>query len=382
LLPDEFVPRRVWTPWQKAQAAGARVVGGWGGMGFACWLGSVFFMAGYFHLVSPIALLANVVAVPIAFCILGLGLFSLITGTFALSAVTMVVNHANWFAAKLLIFSVEAFALVPRGHLYVEWPRFGAEPVCELVSLDVGEGSAVHVRASANDWLIDAGHERDYERVLLPYLRTRGVNRIDGLLLTHGDSAHVGGANFLLEGFAPRWVGDTFALDRSPTRRALHLDLAKGEQGRRFFKRGDIVPLSRGVQFQVLYPPADWPRALADDKAMVLRLDAAGRRVLFVSDIGFSVEQWFLRNEGDLRADILVKGWPERDHSGTADFISAIRPQAIICAAPKFGTGSDAFDAWAEPMRKRGIQVFNQADCGAVRVRIERDGTLDLATWK
>jgi len=323
-----------------------------------------------------------VVAVPIAFCILGLGLFSLITGTFALSAVTMVVNHANWFAAKALILSVEAFALVPRGHLYVEWPRFRAQPACELVSLDVGEGSAAHIRAGKSDWLIDAGHERDYERTLLPYLRMRGINRIEGLLLSHGDSAHIGGAKFVFEDFGPGWVGDTYALDRSPTRRALHLDLAKGEQGRRFFKRGDMIPLSSGVQFQVLYPPDDWPRALADDKAMVLRLEAAGRRILFVSDIGFSVEQWLLRNEADLEADVVVKGWPERDYSGTADFISAIRPQAIVCAAPKFGTGKDAFDAWAEPMRKRGIQVVSQKDRGAVRVRIERDGTVDLATWR
>jgi beta-lactamase superfamily II metal-dependent hydrolase len=324
---------------------------------------------------------ANLIAVPIAFCILALGLFSLLGGLF-FGALALVVNHANWFCAKALIATVDLFAQVPRGHLYVEWPSLRPAPACEIVALDVGEGAAIHLRAGGRDWLIDAGHHRDYTRMLLPYLRSCGINRLDGMLLTHGDSAHLGGAPLLLDDFLPEWIGESTTLDRSSTRRTLHAELATRNRGRRFFVRGDTIPLAAGADLRVLYPPVDWPRNSADDKALVLRLEAAGRRVLFTSDVGFSVEQWLMANEPDLRADVLIKGWADRDISGTADFIAAVQPVTVVCAAPNFGSGNAKFSEWSEPLRKRGIAVFAQSEIGAVRVKIETDATFSVASWR
>ena len=48
--------------------------------------------------------------------------------------------------------------------------------------------------APANrDWLLDAGTARDYENFLRDYLHSRGIDRLDGLILSHGDSRHLGG---------------------------------------------------------------------------------------------------------------------------------------------------------------------------------------------
>jgi competence protein ComEC len=229
--------------------------------------------------------------------------------------------------------------------------------------------------------MIDTGHRRDYNWMLLPYLRSRGVDRLNGLILTHGDAAHVGGASMLMEDFAPKWVADSFAQDRSPSRREFHAALAAAGVGRRFLCRGDFLELSPGAQLEVIYPPGNWPRALADDKALVFRLKAAGARVLFMADTGFAVEQWLLQNERDLRADIVVKGWPDQDFSGTADFLSAVNPTTVICAAPKFGAGQ-SFDEWAASLRARGVRIFPQEQCGAVRIQMRADGEISVASWR
>ena len=49
--------------------------------------------------------------------------------------------------------------------------------------------------------MLDAGAQRDFERVVREYLRRRGINRLDGLLVTHGDGGHVGGASAVLHDF-------------------------------------------------------------------------------------------------------------------------------------------------------------------------------------
>ena len=66
--------------------------------------------------------------------------------------------------------------------------------------LDVGQGQAVTLRSPAGGTvLIDTagGPNRRFdpgERVVLPFLRSRGVRRVDVLALSHGDLDHAGGA--------------------------------------------------------------------------------------------------------------------------------------------------------------------------------------------
>ena len=57
------------------------------------------------------------------------------------------------------------------------------------------------------DWLFDPGGERDFKRVVRSYLRSRGVNRLDGLVLTHGDATHIGGADAVMQAFQTAAVG-------------------------------------------------------------------------------------------------------------------------------------------------------------------------------
>lgn len=379
--PDEFLPRRLWSWKHRAGMTVAATVAGTLAVGIASWLGSMPFMWGYFHLLSPIALIANIVAVPLAFLILGFGIMSIATGVISASAICTIVNHANWQCAQWLVGWVGWTAQFSSGHHYVEWPEMNRDRICEVVALDAGEGAAIHVRAGDLDWLIDSAHRRDYPRFVLPYLRSRGVDRLDGLFLTHGDTAHVGGAMELIEDLHPRWIGDCAGLDRSGTHRVFHAELVKRSIGRRFFQRGDVVPLGEGVSARVLYPPADHsPQNVADDKALVLRVEANGFRILLTSDIGFSAENWLLKHEADLCADILIKGWADRDFSGTPDFISAIRPQAVVFSAPRFGTSETG--EWAERLKRRGITMISQAEHGAARIAVDRNGEAQLWVWK
>ena len=371
--PDEFLPEELWNRWQHSIVAVWKMIAQATGVTLSAWLGSFVFMAGYFHLISPVAILANAVAVPLAFCVLALGLMSLLLALFA-TPLAVAVNQANWLAAKALLASLAFFSRVPGGYVYVEAPKFEQASACEIMALDVGDGAAIHLRAGVEDWLLDCGNVRDYERSLLPYLRSRGVNRMDGLILTHGDSAHIGAARAVFYDFRPRWVADTTLLDRSPSRRDIHADLAADGFGRRYFERGDEVALGAGAKLSVLYPPHGVVRSVSDDKALVCRIETSGVRVLFVSDAGFFTEHWLVENEPDLRADVLVKGWHSKDFSGTSDFLAHVQPQAIVSSAMPFGSQTENAGEWERTASGSGAALFRQEKCGAVRIEILRDG--------
>jgi ComEC/Rec2-related protein len=371
--PDAFLPKELWSWPQRVRM---RCVGHFAaimGVTIAAWLGSTPFTAGYFHLFSPSALLANLAAVPLAFVVLLLGLASVIFAPIWQTGVILC-NNANWFCAKLLLYVLKLFAVVPGSYVYVETPRLETAPLCEFMVFDLGEGGATHLRSGGSDWLLDCGGSSDYERIVLPYLRSRGVNRLAGLLLTHGDVRHMGGAFTAIQDFRPGSVADSTLRDRSPTRRRLHSELVQMQLGKSLYARGDFIQIGEAAHLRVLFPPAGLRRTASDDMALVVQLEAGGKRVLFMSDSGLPTEQWLLENEPDLRSDLIVKGQHTKDFSGTVNFLTRVAPQAVICTGLGFGEPPAKLDPWEQAVRALGIEVFRQDRAGAVQVEIRPDG--------
>ena len=310
---------------------------------------------------------------PLAFVVLALGLASVLSAAISLRAV-LLFNNANWFAAKAMLVVLHASAALPGGYLYVETPRTTPAPLCELTVFDLGDGGAAHLRADGSDWLLDCGDEPHYEHIVLPSLRSRGVNRLDGLLLTHGDVKHIGGALSAIADFRPFLLADSTVRDRSRTRKHLHESLEQQRLGKGLYARGDFIHLGRAATLRVLYPPAGLKRSVAADMALVLQLQAGGTRTLFMSDSGFTTERWLLANEPDLRSDIVIKGRHPADISGTSDFLARVAPRVVICSAPGYAEPVEKLDAWEKEVAAQNIAVFRQDKTGAVQIAIRQDG--------
>lgn len=373
LEPDPFLPRSLFNARRRFFHHALLWIARACSVSFAAWIGSLPLMLWYYHLVTPISLLANLVVVPIAFFVLAGGLISMLAASFS-SWLSVVFNNANWFLTKIILGAVHLFVQIPGGHLYVEHPHWPSGAALEINVLDLRSGAAVHVRAADRDWLFDAGPARDYERVVRQYLRSRGVNRLDGLALTHGDASHIGGAEGVLLDFRPRQLIDTDAPDRSPVHRKLARLFRRDPGARRPLAAGDEFKLSRDVQARVLFPPRGFEAKTADDKALVIQLLVSGKpRVLFTSDSGGATEELLLQNYPDLHADILIKGQHRSGISGSAEFIDAVRPQAIIATSRDFPESERIKGDWADGVRERGIKLFRQDETGAVQIGFFRD---------
>jgi beta-lactamase superfamily II metal-dependent hydrolase len=256
----------------------------------------------------------------------------------------------------------------------VERPQLTARAKCEILVLDLGDGGSAHVRAAGRDWLLDCGDDFHYSRTVLPYLRTRGVNRLDGLLLTHGNVHHLGAASTALTDFQPRFIAESMLRDRSPNRKKFHEALVADRRGKGLYTRGDFIHLGNAVTMRVLFPPVGLKRTSAADMALVLQLQCGSTRALFMSDSGFSTEQWLLDNEPDLKSDIVIKGQHSKDLSGTLDFLARVAPKVVVCGSLGYAEPVEKLDAWEKSTTAQGIDVFRQDHTGAVRIDIGDGG--------
>ncbi|MDQ3199905.1 MAG: ComEC/Rec2 family competence protein [Verrucomicrobiota bacterium] len=367
--PDPFLPRSLVSRTRRCFLQIYRWIAGGISVSAAAWVGSLLFIIWYFYLITPISLLANLMVIPIAFGVLAVGLLSLVAAPFS-TALSLVFNNANWSLCHFILGLVQLFARLPTGHLYVERPHWPTGVRTEITVLDAGAGAAVHLRTAGRDWLLDAGSTRDYDRLLRDYLHSRGIDRLDGLVLSHGDSLHLGGANALLEEFRPRRLLDNGAPDRSSVHRAI-IDRYRE---REIVAHGSEWLLSNRVRARVLYPPPGSKAKAADDQALVLQLVIGNKyRILLVSDSGPATEEELLKRPNELRSNILIKGQNYSGVSGSPEFLAAVQPQVVVATSVDFPARERIPDAWAAEVRARGIRLFRQDETGAVKLEFFRD---------
>lgn len=230
----------------------------------------------------------------------------------------------------------------------------------DLLAADIGQGNAVLVRTAQRSLVYDAGPRYSAEsdaghRVLVPLLRALG-ERIDRLVLSHGDADHIGGAAPVLA-----QQNEADLLSSLPADHALNR-LRAGQRcvaGQRW--EWD------GVRFQILHPrDEDYERVRRTNAlSCVLRIEAQGRVALLAGDIEAAQEQRLAESAGALRADVLLVPHHGSKTSSTSAFVQAVSPRwALVQAGYRNRFGHPAADVVAR-YRAVGSTVSLSSECGA-----------------
>lgn len=326
----------------------------WGVTQWAVTIGSLpllLLLFQQFSLVSPIA---NAVAIPlVSFVITPLALlFAAVPWppvlTFDHWLMSCLMRLLEWLAdwpvwqqaappvwAALLAGLGVVWSLLPRGFparwlgLCLMLPAFfwpAPRPAVGdawLEVLDVGQGLAVLVRTAKHALLYDTGPlysaESDAgQRIVVPYLRATGVDRLDAMIVTHRDKDHSGGVRSVQEAV--------------PIARTLSSVDGLGEP----CMAGQSWDWD-GVRFTLLHPTAgdyEKPTRKTNDMSCVLRvarIDNADRGVLLTADIEARDEKALLaRSPEALRSAVMLAPHHGSRTSSTPEFIAAVNAREVI----------------------------------------------------
>jgi len=237
--------------------------------------------------------------------------------------------------------------------------------------LDVGQGLASVVRTREHTLVYDPGPlysaESDAgQRVVVPYLRSLGIARVDMLMVTHRDSDHSGGTASVLSALA---VGEV----RSSVGEIPGQPCLAGQSW-----------TWDGVAFEVLHPDATAYAVAgkANHLSCVLRITAGGRRMLLTSDIEAPDEAALLaRYPGQLAADVLLVPHHGSRTSSTPAFLAAVGPSAaIIPVGYRNRFGHPKADI-VERFMTMGIPLWRTDRDGAVQIELGAEG-LALSGWR
>lgn len=240
----------------------------------------------------------------------------------------------------------------------------------QISVLDIGQGLSVFIRTAQHRLLYDTGPRLGTsdagKRLILPFLRAEGVNKLDGLIVSHNDSDHSGGLESILQALPVDWLLSSLP---EPPAEVRHLACQAGQTW-----------TWEEVRFDML-SPAMGAHGKDNSLSCVLKMSSPWGSVLLTGDIERNTEQALLDNPA-LASDVLLVPHHGSKTSSTPAFIAAVAPSVSIISLGYLNRyhhpHADVLARYAEA----GSLLYRTDIHGAIIVNFAKNMPITITPWR
>lgn len=247
----------------------------------------------------------------------------------------------------------------------------GSSGTLRVIFLDVGQGaSQLLIGPTGKTMLIDAGNN-DKEQVMLNYLYTYGIHKLDIVIGTHPDADHIGGLDKVIDHteigavYMPKVSSNTKTFESVLTsiqRKGLKVATAKA---------GLSLDWEDGVDVEMLAPVKKYKDS--NNNSAVVKIVYGHSSFLLTGDAEQESEADMIASGVNLHADVLLIGHHGSKSSTSLKFLRAVNPRYGVIqvgADNKYGHPTQTV---LQRLQKQGVEVFRNDRQGTVE--IDADGS-------
>ncbi|MCX7779003.1 MAG: MBL fold metallo-hydrolase [Patescibacteria group bacterium] len=213
----------------------------------------------------------------------------------------------------------------------------GQEGRLKIIFLDVGQGDAILIRTpEKKNILIDGGPDKNIIYKLDQYLPFY-ERKIDLLILTHPDPDHLNGLVEILKRYQVGQVFYNGVKDEDLTYQEFLREIEENKI------KKEIIWLGRNFIFDNLYLETLFPfenligqKFKNDNEAsLVLKLTFGQIKILLTGDATKKVEEKLIKNNLDLKADLLKVAHHGSKDSTSLEFLEKVQPTYAVISVGK-----------------------------------------------
>lgn len=261
-----------------------------------------------------------------------------------------------------------------------------------ITMVDVGQGDSILLqdRWNRQNILIDTGgrlkirgdeqwregsYKSNAESTLLPYLRARGVSKVDVLIVTHPDEDHIGD----LESVAQKVPIEKIYVSASALeKKSFVKKLSSLKSQIHIVQEGDKIPrFNSNLRFLT----TGGEGKSDNDNSLVTFGEFYGKKFLFTGDLEEEGEGKLQKKYPHLEVDVLKVGHHGSKTSTKEGFLEAIKPKVALISAGKNNRYKHPSQETLHQLTVRGIKIYRTDQQGAIRF-LYKKGSWQIQTVK
>ncbi|MEW6661301.1 MAG: DNA internalization-related competence protein ComEC/Rec2 [Bacillota bacterium] len=217
---------------------------------------------------------------------------------------------------------------------------YSQKDLLQVAFLDVGQGSAIFIRTPAGRTaLVDGGGAEGPSlfdpgaKVIVPYLVRHGIRRLDMVINTHPHGDHLTGLFAVVEKMPVQLVITPPPEFFAAEYKKFFSLLSQRQIPGASARKGDQLWLDPRIEIQVLAPdkPLSGTRSDYNNNSLVLKLNYGLTSILLTGDIEKEAMELLLQDYGDyLDCDIFLIPHHGSKYGLHRGFLAAIQPQAAV----------------------------------------------------
>ncbi|MDI9508469.1 MAG: ComEC/Rec2 family competence protein [Bacillota bacterium] len=241
------------------------------------------------------------------------------------------------------------------------------ESILKIHIIDVGQGNCVLIQSNDQYMLIDAG-DWDKGNLVVEYLKSLGIVKLDYLLATHPHSDHIGGMADVINNFQLDKLIMPNVIHTSKTFENL-LDTIS-DNNLRITKPIVGTEYSLGSDQFVIIAPNRSDYDNLNNYSIGIKLTNGDKAFIFTGDAEIESEDEMLENDIDLDADVLLLGHHGSSTSNGERFLDAVSPDIAIISVGEDNQYGHPHDEVLQSVKDRDIKLY----------RTDKQGTIILVS--
>lgn len=238
--------------------------------------------------------------------------------------------------------------------LLASWPG-PEEGTASVTVLDVGQGQCILLESGGSTWMVDCGGDVDSQTADLAaaHLLSRGIDHLDGLILTHLDRDHAGAAEYLMTRIETNLL-------------ILPAEYSSLSARQTVYAREDLCFQTGGAQLSVFAPT--FP-GTGNEKSLCVLFETETCVILITGDRDGFGERMLLRRAQIPQVDVLIAGHHGSRNSTCEELLAAVRPEVVCISVGR----DNSFGHPAEELLARlaafGCDVYRTDLHGTITIR-------------
>lgn len=224
-----------------------------------------------------------------------------------------------------------------------------------LTVLDVGQGQCILLQSEGRAYMVDCGGDSDTKTadIAAGYLLSRGITRLDGLIVTHMDRDHAGAVEYLLSRI------DTELMILPP----VHTDFFAEHT---VYAQKDLCLSADDLRIRVYSAP--FP-GTSNEKSLCVLFDTEKCDILITGDRDSFGERMLLRNGDIPPVDILIAGHHGSKNSTCEELLRAVSPEIVCISAGKRNTFGHPAPELLQRLAEFGCTVYRTDKHETITIR-------------